>query len=78
MNDERQLALLNFVKDILLTEDYVWSDVCGDIQNLAVKHGLMSMETRTSECGENCQCAAYLLGNETKWECYRIVEWLRN
>lgn len=48
MNDEQQLALLNFVKDILLTENYIWSDVYVNIQNLAVKHGLMSLETRTS------------------------------
>lgn len=78
MNDAQQLALLNFVKDILFTEDYIWSDVYGDIQNLAVKHGLMNLETRTSECGENCECIQYLLGNEERWTCYHIVEWLRS
>lgn len=31
----------------------------GDIQDIAVKHGLMRIETRDKSCGEACVCAEY-------------------
>lgn len=31
----------------------------GDIQDLAVKHGLLAPVTVTEPCGENCCCAEY-------------------
>lgn len=31
----------------------------GDIQDLAVKHGLLVIEPRQTECGEHCACSEY-------------------
>lgn len=42
-------------------------DTC-DIQDLAVKHGLMTIEEREEPCEEGCSCAEY--GFPT--QCYRI------
>jgi hypothetical protein len=53
----------------------------GDLQDYAVKHGLLTPETRTSPCGEDgaCNCAGYY-GND-EWAdgitCYRRPPWMR-
>lgn len=39
----------------------------GDIQDIAVKHGLLRIEQREEECGEGCACREYGLPAE----CYR-------
>lgn len=45
----------------------------GEIQNMGVKHGLLRIEQRENECGEDCACREY--GFPT--ECYRKTELLR-
>lgn len=44
----------------------------GDLQDIAVKNGLLITETRIKPCGVDCQCAYY--GFPTT--CYRRVDWL--
>ena len=39
----------------------------GDIQDIAVKHGLLRIEQRADECGEACACREYGFPAE----CYR-------
>ena len=39
----------------------------GDIQDIAVKHGLLRIERREDECGEACACREYGFPAE----CYR-------
>jgi hypothetical protein len=39
----------------------------GDIQDIAVKHGLLQIERRDEECGEGCACREYGFPAE----CYR-------
>lgn len=39
----------------------------GDIQDIAVKHGLLRIEQREEECGERCACREYGFPAE----CYR-------
>lgn len=39
----------------------------GDIQDMAVKHGLLRIESRSEECGEACACREYGFPAE----CYR-------
>lgn len=45
----------------------------GDLQEIAVRHGMLKPETRHEPCGENCSCAEYADAQE--WEggvvCYR-------
>lgn len=55
--------LRGFAVDVL----NIWSmDIDGgDIQDLAVKHGLLKETTRTEPCGEDCACS----------ECADIGEW---
>lgn len=45
----------------------------GDIQGIAVKHGLLQIEQRTEECGEVCACREYGFPAE----CYRKTELLK-
>lgn len=76
MNQEQQQALLNFARDILFYR-YDILDQC-DIQDLAIKYGLMSFEIKTFRCDDYCECDKYLFGDEKEWKCYRIAEWLRS
>ena len=47
----------------------------GDLQELAVKHGLLIATPATVPCGENCACAEfYETGDEA--DCYRRAPWL--
>ena len=45
----------------------------GDIQDIAVKHGLLQIEQRTEECGEVCACREYGFPAE----CYRKTDLLK-
>jgi hypothetical protein len=44
----------------------------GELQDIAVKHGLLIPETRIEACGENCACVYY--GFPTN--CHRRVDWI--
>ena len=44
-----------------------------DIQDMAVKHGLLRIEQRDEECGEFCACLEYGFPSE----CYRKTEVLK-
>ncbi|GEM_PF-1742625 len=44
----------------------------GDIQDIAVKHGLLRVEQREAECGDACACSEYGFPSE----CYRKTELL--
>jgi len=44
----------------------------GDIQDIAVKHGLLRTETRDEECGDVCACREHGFPAE----CYRKTELL--
>lgn len=46
----------------------------GDIQDIAVKHGLLRIERREEECGEVCACRSE--GDGFPAECYRKTELL--
>ena len=48
-------------------------------QDAAVKHGLLTAETRTERCGEKCYCADDYHGEEAMKDgvtCYRKADWL--
>lgn len=48
----------------------------GEVQDLAVKHGLLKETMQYEPCGENCDCSEY--ASEYGWEigitCYRKTE----
>jgi hypothetical protein len=44
----------------------------GELQDIAVKHGLLIQETRTESCGENCACEEYGFPAD----CHRRIDWL--
>jgi len=56
-----------FANDMINASFEGGSFECGDIQDIAVKHGLLHIEPRDEECGEVCACSEY--GFPAK--CYR-------
>ena len=44
----------------------------GDLQEIAIKHGLLRPETRTELCEPECDCAGMFDGGD-EWTCYRRV-----
>ena len=44
-----------------------------DIQKLAVKHGLLKLQTMNARCGDNCACAEI---DDFPLGCYRKTELL--
>lgn len=42
----------------------------GDVQDIAVKHGLLVPVTATEPCGESCRCVEY---DEFPQTCYRMT-----
>ncbi|MGF6153969.1 hypothetical protein [Pseudomonas fluorescens] len=46
----------------------------GDIQDIAVKHGLLRIESRDKECGEICACREFGFPAE----CYRKTDLIAN
>lgn len=71
-NQDRMTRLLAFANEIISASYEGGSFEGGDIQDLAVKHGLVTIESRDSECGEACACSQY--GFPT--ECYRKTDLL--
>jgi hypothetical protein len=73
--------LLPFARDVL--ENWPDGGVDGfDLQDLAIKHGLLVPEQRAAPCSDDegaCRCAEYYSAEE--WAegitCYRRAEWLR-
>jgi hypothetical protein len=47
----------------------------GDLQDIAVKHGLLREESRTDFCGEFCGCRECFVDPnlDAPWTCYRRV-----
>lgn len=62
-----QSALLSFANEIISASYEGGSFEGGDIQDMAVKHGLLRIESRAEECGEACACREYGFPAE----CYR-------
>jgi hypothetical protein len=46
---------------------------CGDLQHMALRHGLIAPETRTQPCAEDCYCVVYGAAEDDEWTCYRRV-----
>lgn len=73
-------SLLAFARDILASFPEGGLDG-GDLQEIAVKHGLLVPETRYAPCGEDgaCSCAEYVAADEFAdgVTCYRRAEWLK-
>lgn len=44
-----------------------------DLQELAVKHGLMEVVQRAEPCGEGCNCADYYGSDEWPIECHVLL-----
>ena len=62
---EERLKLRAFAQEIMdhWPEDGVNGD---DLQEIAVKHGLLKSTVRHNPCSETCFCAGYVSGNEFK------------
>jgi len=60
-------ALRSFANEIIAAAYEGGSFEGGDIQDMAVKHGLLRIESRVAECGESCACREYGFPAE----CYR-------
>ncbi len=60
-------ALRSFADEIVSAAYEGGSFEGGDIQDMAVKHGLLRIESRAEECGEACACREYGFPAE----CYR-------
>lgn len=60
-------ALRSFANEIISAAYEGGSFEGGDIQDMAVKHGLLRIESRAEECGKSCACLEYGFPAE----CYR-------
>jgi hypothetical protein len=65
-------ALRAFGNEMVSAAFWGGSFDCGDIQDIAVKHGLLRVEQREAECGDACACSEYGFPSE----CYRKTELL--
>jgi hypothetical protein len=65
-------ALQDFANEMISAAFEGGSFDGGDIQDMAVKHGLMRIESRDERCGEACSCAEYGFPAE----CYRKTDLL--
>lgn len=68
-------ALKAFANDMITAAFEGVSFDGGDIQDIAVKHGLLRIEQRTEECGDVCACRSE--GDGFPAECYRKTALLR-
>lgn len=68
-------ALKAFANDMITAAFEGGSFDGGDIQDIAVKHGLLRIEQREEECGEVCACRSE--GDGFPAECYRKTALLR-
>lgn len=73
--------LRSFIRDLFAASDWPEGNSvdCWDLQELAVKHGLLVRETVKAPCGEICWCEEYhgLEAMAKGLRCLRKVEWLR-
>lgn len=68
--ERRVEALCEFANEMVSAAFEGGSLDGADIQEIAVKHGLLRIETRQGECGERCACREYGFPAE----CYRRTE----
>lgn len=68
--EKRALSLDAFAKEMVDAAFEGGSLDGSDIQDIAVKHGLLRIENRTEECGEVCACAGFGF----PIECYRKTD----
>lgn len=73
--DRADNALKAFANDMITAAFEGGSFDGGDIQDIAVKHGLLRIEQRTEECGDVCACRSE--GDGFPAECYRKTALLR-
>lgn len=73
MTAEQQKRLIDFANSIL---EIRFNIDGADVQDLAVKHGLLIEETRSQICGADCVCDQYLWDTDREWKCYRSAAWL--
>jgi hypothetical protein len=66
----RAAALKAFASEMIAAAFEGGSFEGGDIQDIAVKHGLLRIEQRSEECGEVCACREYGFPAE----CYRKTD----
>jgi hypothetical protein len=72
---EAQLEGLRAFADELVNIALEGANADGDhIQDLAVKHGLLTPEQRTERCGDACSCAEY---SDFPVECFRKISILK-
>lgn len=78
MSTSGEAKLRAFAQDVMGD----WPHECGldgfELQDLAVKHGLLVPVEMTAPCGEGCQCAEYYESDELVEgvTCYRKTELL--
>lgn len=65
--EKRAGALAAFAIEMVSASREGGSFDAGDIQDMAVKHGLLVIEPRQTECGEYCACSEYGFPSD----CYR-------
>ncbi|MCF7545315.1 hypothetical protein [Pseudomonas petrae] len=70
---EEPVGLRAFANDMISAAYEGGSFDGGDIQNIAVKHGLLRIEQRVEACGEHCACSEYGFPAE----CYRRADILK-
>lgn len=71
--EQRNASLIAFANELTSAAFEGGSFDGGDIQDIAVKHGLMRIENRDDECGEACACREYGFPAE----CYRKTELIK-
>jgi hypothetical protein len=70
-------ALTNFANAVLFGLDGCPTDIDGyQLQELALKHGLLREQTMDKPCGEYCECANICGSGEFPMECYRATDFL--
>lgn len=67
---------VSFIRDVM--ED--WNEFLGidgvDLQDLALKYGILIPEKRTEICmEEGCRCSEEGMQEDEEWECYHLAEW---
>lgn len=70
---EEPVGLRAFANDMISAAYEGGSFDGGDIQDIAVKHGLLRIEQRVEACGEHCACSEYGFPAE----CYRRTDILK-
>lgn len=50
---------------------------CGDLQDIAVNHGILEPQQMASPCSESCYCAEYYGPDDWPITCYRHTELMK-